>query len=431
MTHNSEDRTLAWGGRDARLDADTIRGALAEVLREFGPGKRILAVPPDFSRFHSYAGEITSMLYEQVGGALADVLPALGTHRPVTDREREVMFPGVPASLFRVHDWRNDLVTMGEVPGDYIHQQSEGRINTPWPAQLNTLVARGGHDMILSIGQVVPHEVIGMANHAKNLFVGTGGRGGINGSHFLGAVYGMERIMGRADTPVRRVLNYAAEQFLRDLPVVYVLTVVGTCETTGELVVRGLFAGRGLDCFYRASELAQQINFTMVDEAPDHVVVHLDEEEFHSTWLGNKAIYRTRMMIADGGQLTILAPGVASFGEDSSIDALIRRFGYRGTEATLQAVQDHSELAGDLSAAAHLIHGSSEGRFSVTYCPGHLTREEVENVGFGYGNLSDTMIRLHADTLTDGWNVLPSGERIYYISRPALGLWAHGDRFKE
>ncbi len=410
---------------------EQIGDALAEILTTFGPAGKILAVPPDFSRFHSYAGQITAMLYRQVGPRLTDVLPALGTHRPVSDREREIMFPGVPASLFRVHDWRNDLVTLGEVPAEFIHNQSEGKLNWPWKAQVNSLVARGGHDMILSIGQVVPHEVIGMANHAKNLFVGTGGRDGINGSHFLGAVYGMERIMGRADTPVRRVLNYAAEHYLRDLPVVYVLTVVGRDDQTGELVVRGLFAGTGLDCFYQAAELALEVNFTMVEEAPEHVVVHLDPEEFHSTWLGNKSIYRTRMMIADGGALTVLAPGVGSFGEDPGIDALIRKYGYRGTEATLQAVAERPDLGDDLSAAAHLIHGSSEGRFSITYCPGHLTREEVENVGFGYGNLSDTMIRLHADTLTDGWNTLPSGERIYYVSQPALGLWAHRDRFKE
>jgi nickel-dependent lactate racemase len=427
----THDETLAWGGPTTSLTDEQIRDALEEILRRFGPGRRILAIPPDFSRFHSYAGQITAMLHQITGTRLTDVLPALGTHRAVSDRERRVMFPGIPESLFRVHDWRRDLVTLGEVPADFVQAQSEGLVRWPWPAQLNTLVAHGGHDLILSIGQVVPHEVIGMANHAKNLFVGTGGRDAINRSHYLGAVYGMERIMGRADNPVRRVLTWAAERYLADLPVVYILTVVGSDSPGGEPRVRGLFAGRGIDCFLQAAELALQVNFTMVEEAPEHVVVYLDPEEFHSTWLGNKAVYRTRMMIADSGRLTVLAPGVSTFGEDTDIDRLIRRFGYRGTPATLAAVQREPELAADMSAAAHLIHGSSEGRFTITYCPGGLTREEVEGVGFEYDNISDTMTRLHVDTLTDGWNTLPTGERVYYVSRPALGLWAHRNRFKE
>jgi hypothetical protein len=226
------------------------------------------------------------------------------------------------------------------------------------------------------------------------------------------------------------VINYAAEHFLDELNIVYVLTVVAT-EPTGGLAVRGLFAGRGLACFYAAAELARRVNFTMVDDAPRHVVVSLDENEFHSTWLGNKAIYRTRMMIADGGLLTIVAPGVRIFGEDETIDTLIRRYGYRGTQRTLDAVDADPEIADNLSAAAHLIHGSSEGRFTVEYAPGHLSREEIEGVGYQYADLSDTLTRYHIDALMDGWNTLPSGERIYYVSRPALGLWAHRDRFRD
>lgn len=421
---------LSWGGSDVALRPEEIRSALAEILAHYGTGSRVLAVPPDFTRYYSYAGQITSMIHELLGERLTDVLPALGTHVPLKEHERETMFPGVPAALFRNHDWRNDLVTLGEVPREFIRKLSENKLDWAWPAQLNRLVAEGGHDLILSVGQVVPHEVIGMANHAKNLLIGTGGRDAINRSHFLSAVYGMERIMGRADNPVRTVLNYAVENFMTDLPILYVLTVIGTDER-GDLVVRGLFAGRDLECFYRAAELALEVNFTIVEEAPEHVVAWLDPEEFHSTWLGNKAIYRTRMMIADGGRLTILGPGVGTFGEDPGIDRLVRKYGYRGTPATLAAVDADPEMAGDLSAAAHLIHGSSEGRFTIEYGAGKLSREEVEGVGFTYLDLSDTLTRYHVDTLTDGWNTLPSGERIYYVSRPAMGLWAHADRFRD
>lgn len=188
----------------------------------------------------------------------------------------------------------------------------------------------GGHDLILSIGQVVPHEVMGMANFNKNIFVGTGGSEAINFSHFIGAVYGMERMMGRADNPLRRVLNYASTHFLTKLPLVYMLTVIGR-GSNGQLVTRGVFVGDGEECFMKAAELSLEVNFELLDAPLEKVVVYLDPEEFKSTWLGNKSIYRTRMAIADNGELIVLAPGVHRFGEDDRIDELIRKYGYRTT----------------------------------------------------------------------------------------------------
>jgi nickel-dependent lactate racemase len=289
------------------------------------------------------------------------------------------------------------------------------------------LLLEGNFDLILSVGQVVPHEVIGMANYNKNILIGTSGREGINRSHYLGAVYGMERIMGRADTLVRRVLNYASERFLKDLPIVYAHTVVGRAADGG-LATRGLFIGDDIRCFTLPAELSLEVNFEMLAQPLHKAVVYLDTHEFHSTWLGNKAVYRTRMALADGAELIILAPAVKEFGEDRTIDALIRKYGYHGTPATLDAVAKNPDLAADLSAAAHLIHGSSEGRFTITWCPGQLTREEVERVGFAYGDLGRMLHRYDPDKLADGFNTV-DGEEIFYISNPGLGLWAHRDRF--
>jgi nickel-dependent lactate racemase len=328
-----------------------------------------------------------------------------------------------------VHDWRNGLVTLGTVPGDYVREQSEGAVDFAWPAQVDRLLVEGGFDLILSLGQVVPHEVIGMANYNKNIFVGTGGAEGIGKSHFLGAAYGMERIMGRADNPVRRVLNYASEHFARHLPIVYVQTVVARDER-GQLVTRGLFIGDDAECFESAAALSLKVNFAMLDRPIHKAVVYLDPHEFKSTWLGNKAIYRTRMALADGAELIVLAPGVKEFGEDREIDRLIRKYGYAGTPLTLERVQTQSDLAGSLGAAAHLIHGSSEGRFSVTYCPGRLSRAEIESVHFGWGDLNGMLRRYDRKQLKDGWNTLPDGEEMFYVSNPALGLWAHCERFK-
>jgi nickel-dependent lactate racemase len=319
------------------------------------------------------------------------------------------------------------VVTLGEVPAEFIEAQSEGKLSWTWPVEVNRMIAQGGHDLVLSIGQVVPHEVIGMANYNKNILVGAGGPRGISRSHYLGAVYGMERIMGRADNPVRRVLNYASERFLSEIPIVYVLTVVGR-NGAGKLVVRGLFVGDCVECFERAAELSLAVNFEMVETPIKKAVVYLDPVEFKSTWLGNKAIYRTRMALADEAELIVLAPGVKEFGEDRTIDGLIRKYGYRGTAATLEAVREKADLAGDLSAAAHLIHGSSEGRFRITYCPGGLSREEVDGVGFGYADLRTMIGRYDPAKLREGANVV-EGEDITYFSNPALGLWAHRGRF--
>jgi len=411
-----------------------LQSNLFLALDKLGARKKVLAVPPDFTRAHSQSGPITELAWKYYGDKLTDILPALGTHKAMTDKEIADMYGRTPRSLFRVHDWRNDVVTLGEVPGAFLYDVSEGKLDYTWPAQVNKLLRDGGHDLILSIGQVVPHEVVGFANGSKNIFVGTGGvmgihRGsiGIHRSHFLGAVYGMERMMGRADTPVRRVLNYASDHFAKNLPIVYVLTVVGKNDA-GKLVIRGLFIGDDTECFELAAALSLKVNFKMMDREIKRAVVFLDPHEFKSTWLGNKSVYRTRMALADNAELIVLAPGVHEFGEDAAIDVLIRKYGYCGTPRTLEAVKEDAQLAGNLSAAAHLIHGSSEGRFTIRYCPGHLTREEIEKAHYQYGDLAAMTAKYNPETLKDGWNTV-DGEEIFYISNPGLGLWAYKARF--
>ncbi len=414
------------GGPEIDLSPQQLRDLLLQSLAKLGDRNSVLAVPPDYSRVHSRAGDLTRFAWEYYGDRLRAVLPALGTHRAMQADQISRMFGAVPTNLFRVHNWRADVETLGEVPAEFVREQSEGKLSYSWPVQVNRLVVHGGFDLILSIGQVVPHEVIGMANYNKNILVGTGGPDGINRSHYLGAVYGMERIMGRADNPVRNVLNYAAEHFLSHLPIVYVLTVIGR-KSDGGLAVRGLYIGDDAKCFYQAAAVSATVNFERVDKPIQKAVVYLDEREFHSTWLGNKAIYRTRMALADGAELIILAPGVKSFGEDNVIDALIRKYGYRGTPAALAAVDANGDLASNLGAAAHLIHGSSEERFAIRWCPGHLSQAEIEGVGYQYGELPAMLEHYNPRDLRDGNNCI-SGEQVFYVSNPGLGLWAHESR---
>ncbi len=416
------------GSKDSAFTLQEAREALRSSLGRLGPRSRVLAVPPDFTRFHSQAGVLTEMIWDFYGKSLTDVLPAIGTHFPMTDEEIKIMFGKTPRNLFRVHDWKENLTLLGNVPASFIKEVSEGKIDFSVPMQVDNLIGGGSHDLILSIGQVVPHEVIGMAGYNKNIFVGAGGAEGINKTHFLGAVYGMEKMMGRSDTPVRKIFNYGSERFAKHLPIVYVLTVVGKDEW-GKLVIRGLFIGNDEECFRHAAALSREVNIRLLDAPVGKIVVYLDPSEFKSTWVGNKSIYRTRMAIGDGGELIILAPGLARFGEDDKLDRLIRKYGYAGTPRILQWAGEEDDLRQSLGTAAHLIHGSSEGRFRITYCPGRMTQQEIEGAGFRYADLGAMASKYDPDRLAEGFNTMADGEEIFFISNPALGLWACRDRF--
>jgi len=414
------------GSESSAFTLTEVRDAVFATLSKLGNPKKVLVIPPDFTRFHSRAGDITRFIYEFYKEKLTDILPALGTHSAMTEKEISEMYGDVPRNLFRVHDWRNDLLTLGEVPSSFIEEVSGGKVHYAWPAQVNKLIIEGNFDLILSVGQVVPHEVIGMANYNKNIFVGTGGKEGINKSHFLGAVYGMERMMGRADTPVRKIMNYASEHFAKNLPIIYIQTVIRRDER-GCLELCGIYSGNDSECFDLAAELSLKVNFQVFEKPLKKVVCYLNPYEFKSTWLGNKSIYRTRMAIADGGELIVLAPALKEFGEDKEIDRLIRKYGYIGTPKVLKAVEENEELRNNLSSAAHLIHGSSEGRFKITYCPGFLSEEEIRKANFNFAPLEKMIKKYNPEMLKEGFNLV-EGEEIFYVSNPALGLWTARER---
>ena len=455
-------------GSDATcLSKEDLQLHLHRFLLAVGEREDVLLIPPDFTRFPSHAGLITQIICEYynfipppnvsstspsidanklVHNSVPkiEILPALGTHAPMSDSEIRKMFGNALAEKkhpcpFLIHDYRNDVVTIGHAPASMVKEATFGLVDKPWPAQLNRIVwdkrkelrdpsAQRHPSLVLSIGQVVPHEVMGMANFNKNLFVGTGGVDAINLSHFIGAVHGMERMMGRQNNPLRSILNHASEQFLGELDLWYILTVIGTDELTGEIVVRGLYIGRDIECYSAACDLSLKVNFNLLDKPVHRMVAYMDADEFRSTWLSNKSIYRTRMAMADGGELIVLAPGLERFGENTKADSLIREYGYNGTPAVMKMMEENVELQDNLSIVAHLIHGSTEGRFTVYYCPGHLTKEAIEQVGFRYGDLNEMMKRYDIDNLRDGWNVDADGE-FFFIRNPALGLWADKSRF--
>lgn len=412
------------------LTPEQIRTALLESLagQEL---KKVLIIPPDFTRFHSNAGFITNVYYHVLRerGCQVDILPALGTHDPVTEVQAEVMFGDIPYTLFRTHNWRTDVVKLGEVPVSYLEQVTDGLWHDPVSVEINRLVMDESYDLILSPGQVVPHEVIGMSNHAKNLFVGVGGSDMINKSHMVGAVYGMERMMGKDHTPVRKIFDYGMEHFLKGRPILFVLTVCTAPK--GQIRTHGLFIGDTRKTLERAVALAQEKNIDFVQTGIQKCVVYLDPSEFKSTWLGNKAIYRTRMAIADGGELLVLAPGVTKFGEDQQVDWLIRKYGYRGRLKTLEEFEKakNQDLRDNMGAAAHLIHGSSDGRFTITYAVKNITQKEISSVGFHAANYDEMVAKYDPQKLQYGYNTV-DGEEIYFIPNPALGLWINRKRFE-
>lgn len=399
---------------------------LFELLKKSLEGKKlkkVLILPPDYTRMYSGAGKITRMYYNMLKDICeVDIMPALGTHEPMTKEECTAFFSeDVPFEKILVHDWRNGVVKIGEVPSAFVKEVSEGLVDTKIDVEINKRLTDKSYDLIISVGQVVPHEVVGMANYSKNIFVGCGGSSMINSSHMLGAFYGLERIMGRDFSPVRKVFDYAEEHFLKDIPIMYVLTV--TTNEGEKTLLHDIYIGRKRELFEMAVEKSREINLVYTKKPLSKVVVFLDGREFKSTWLGNKAVYRTRLAIETGGELVVLAPGVKKFGEDPENDRLIRKFGYVGRERVLELAKTEEDLKNNLSVAAHLIHGSSDGRFKITYCTKFLTKDEVEGVNFEYMPYDEAIKKYDPEKLKDGFNTV-DGEEIYYISNPALGLWS-------
>lgn len=410
------------------LQENQIEQWLNDYLQDYQDIKNILILPPDISRLNSYAGNIVRMLFRRFADAQIDIMPALGTHTPMTDEEIAKMYWGLPNNCFINHDWRHDTVKVGEVPADFVDRISEGYMADSVAVEVNKRLLDPKYDLIISVGQVVPHEVVGFANYTKNIMVGCGGRNMINQSHYLGALYGMERIMGRADTPVRRLYNYGVNQFLSDIPLLYILTVT-TVNRQG-LNVEAVSIGRGDDLFFETAKVSRIKNLDFLDKPLKKVVVYLDPEEFKTTWVGNKSIYRTRMAIADGGELLVIAPALHGCGEDPENDRLIKKYGYIGRDRVLEAVRHNSDLRDNLSVAAHLIHGSSEGRFKITYSPGKMTQEQISSINYDYLSLESALNHYDVAQLKDGFNVV-NGEEIFFVSNPAIGLWATQSRFEQ
>lgn len=385
--------------------------------------KRVLLLPPDITRMHSGAGWITEEFYK-IFSPTADVhvIPTLGQHEPHTREQNRQMFGTIPHERIHAHDWRNGCVHLGEVSAEYVKEATAGAADWAFPIWLNKMLMEEKWDLIINIGHVVPHEVLGFANHNKNYFIGLAGKDLICTSHLAAASCGIENNLGNLITPVRQCFNKAEEDFLGHLPDFYVQVVLAR-DDKGDLVHTGVHVGDDLETYLGAARQARKQNITILDEPLKKVVCVMQEDEFFSTWVANKAVYRTRMALADDGELLIIAPGLKRFGEQADVDALIRKYGYCGTPKVMQLYRQQADMQDLAHATAHLIHGSSEGRFKITYAPGHLTKADVEQVNFQYADLQETLKKYPPSQLKEGFNDV-NGERIFFIPTPSAGLWA-------
>lgn len=389
--------------------------------------RRVLLLPPDITRAHSGAGWITNRLYHFFD-RMADVyvMPTLGQHVPHTPEQNQWMFGDIPESKILIHDWINDCKRIGVIPADYVEEISGGAADWEIPISINRHVLEGEWDIILNIGHVVPHEVLGFANHNKNYFIGLGSKETICTSHMAAACYGIENNLGSLVTPLRHCYNKAESEYLSHLPDAYI-QVVMKYNDQGRLVHSGYYCGDDLDTYLLAAKQSGSENITVVPPLKKVVAV-MQGDEFFSTWVANKAVYRTRKAMADGGELIIIGPGLKRFGEQDEVDTIIRKYGYAGTERILEQWKKQDDLQDLTHATAHLIHGSSEGRFKITYAPKYLNKEEIESVHYQYLDYDSAVELYPPDKLTNGFNRMSNGEEVYFISTPSAGLWTTQDK---
>ena len=390
--------------------------------------RRVLLLPPDLTRAHSGAGVVTEMLYNLLPKTCdTHVIPTLGQHVPHTPAENKWMFGNIPEERIHAHDWRNGCTRVGTVPASIVKEYTEGKVDWDVPIDLNTMLMKEKWDLIINVGHVVPHEVLGFANHNKNYFIGIAGKDTICTSHMASATWGIENNLGNLITPTRAIFNYAEDHFLQHLPDCYVQIVMNR-DAQHKLVTSGIYVGDDLETYLQAARASKRQNITVFKEPVKKIVAVMQADEFRSTWVANKAVYRTRMAIADGGELLIIAPGLERFGEQQDVDALIRKYGYQDTPSCLKLYKENKDMQDLAHGTAHLMHGTSENRFTIRYAPAKLSKAEIEQVKFAYADLNESLERYNPQKMAEGWNTMPDGEKVFYISTPSAGLWSTQQR---
>jgi nickel-dependent lactate racemase len=428
---------------DEALDSrEQFRLLAAGLEKAMGGGKdlsRVAVISVDVTRLNGRSGDLVNYLYVQ-GVNIENIFLSLGSHEFHSRAVNRKMFGDIPESLFVNHNW-NDVTEVGRFPRSYLEELCSRPLDflpEEIPVELNTAfyegMKSGRYTCCLSFGPVFPHEVVGFSNGVKNRWVGIGGRHFLDASHsMMGLGYGMENTLGVLDTPLRKLLNRATEDFIPDFDIIDVLTVLGADED-GFPCVKGFFMGDDFETHAKAAALSEKLNVDYLDEAAEDVVVYLDPDEYKSFWLGNKAVYRTGMGIARGGRLHVLAPGVRSFSdsaEQGERERLIEEVGYKGLSHVRKCLESTPGLKDNLSVAAHCVHGSplmddgGDPLFEIIYYtnPNHMPRKRVENAGFkwgDYGQVEDVSLP-DSQGFHDNFGIGRS-KKVYFVPDPGMAL---------
>lgn len=389
--------TVGEGSAEIELTASVLAAIIEEALDIIKPGERVLAVVPDKTRDDNtdYLFPVASRFLNRRHVASFDALIAQGTHPPMSHSQKlaKLGLDAAADSSFsgNVFDHRWDrteeLVTIGELTAENVERITGGLINHSVPVTINKLLAPEIYDTILVFGATVPHEVAGFAGGAKYFFPGVAGPELTHTTHWLGALAGIENIIGQVETPTRMLIEAAAD-FLS--PRVISLNTVVSRNSGGALITHALFAGEIRDAFRRAAEVSRKVHVRYTGRKYKRVVALLDPH-YDELWVGGKASYKLGAIIEDAGELIIFAPHLTKISETHG--ALIEKYGYAPLESVRDMLGVSQELRENLCIAAHLAHVAYAGRvdecgkivprYRITMASG-LDEATCKRVNLGY-----------------------------------------------
>ena len=358
-------RTIGEGSADAQLTPQVLASVVEEALDIIRAGERILAIVPDRTRDDNtdYLFPVASRFLSRRGVRAFDVLVAQGTHPPMSESQKRTKLglDDAPDDFFgEIYDHRWDipteLVTIGELSLDRVKKITAGLITHSVRVSINKLLAPGVYDRVIVFGATVPHEVAGFAGGAKYFFPGVAGPELTHTTHWLGALAGIENVIGQVETPVRELIEAASELLS---PQIISLNTVVSRDSSDRLIVHALFAGDIREAFRRAAEVSRLVHIRYTGRKYKKVVALLDPH-YDELWVGGKASYKLGAIVEDGGELIIYAPHLTRISETHG--ALIEKYGYAPLETVRDMLGASQELKENLCIAAHLAHVSYAGR---------------------------------------------------------------------
>src|SRR6266496_2726217 len=365
ITEISQPVVTGQGSPDLDLSNAELREIVAEALANIGPGERVLAIVPDKTR-----DDNTDQLFPAAAEILKrknlaqfDALVAQGTHPPMTEDQKRAKIGahsvGIPA-LGQIFDHRwdrsDELVTLGELSAVRVSELTGGLITESVVIRLNALLAPNRYDTVLVFGATMPHEVAGFAGGAKYFFPGVAGPELTHMTHWLGALATIEDVIGRVETPTRRMIEAAAAFVPAQI---ISLNSVMTRDDSNRLRTHALFIGGFREAFRRAAEVSRHVHIKYTGRKYKRVVALLDEH-YDELWVGGKASYKLGAIIEEGGELIIYAPHLRSISETHGL--LIEKYGYAPLDRVREMVALSAELQNNLAVAAHLAHVSYAGK---------------------------------------------------------------------